>query len=327
MAEIEKNYRNGFKGGVELAYQQLQSQFRSLVDVTNQDGEFDFYDRIGIADDMVEDNTTASTNVDMGISHDRRRIATRPFKWGKYIDEKLIAPVATDPSNAYTQAAKGAANRRIDDLIITGLTGTAYIGKSGETSVSFVGTTSGKITVGAISNQAGNIVAGTYAALTSGNYEGIDVAKDFTGAAAADAGLTLAKLKALKETMLGTMAVDQKDFPLINMFIGRRQWSNLLGITEIVNSDYAMKQRLESLSVTEWGGFRFVLSERLTVASGVRSCLAFIPRSFKLAFRKDVTADMWRDSHRDNTPYLSVKMDLGGTRMYGESTARVQCVE
>lgn len=322
--EIEKAYVNAFKGGVEQAYQQLQSKFRSVVETGTQTSEFDFEDRIGIADDVQEVTTRYGSNPANEVPHDRRRTSLRDFDWGKYVDEKDLLRVATDPSHAYNQAGMAAHNRNVDRTIITGLTAPVYTGKEGETQVTFVGTTASKVTVGAVSNQGGAIVADSRYAVTAGSVEGIDVNVGF---GAGNSGLTLAKLKVVKETMLGTMFAEQDGMPIINAFIGRRQWNDLLGITEIVNQDYATRNRLERLEVTEWGGFRFIISELLPVASSTRSCMFFMPRAGKLKLSQEITASMWRVTEKKNIPYMYIKAGYGFTRMWGESLAKVGCYE
>lgn len=328
--QIETHYINAFKSGIETAFQQTESLFRSFVETGNQSAEFDFEDRVGIADDVTEVTTRYGVNPIMDVPHDRRRTHIRDFEWGKPIDPKDLIRVATDPTNVYTQSGLSAHRRKMDDRIIAGLTATAYTGKEGENAVNFVGTTSGKVTVGAVSNQAGHIAADSRYAITAGLNEGIDIAKNYTGGAAADAGLTIAKLKAVKTTMMATMAItDQRQFPTINAFLGRKQWEDLLSIEEIVNGDYNVtKGRLERLEVTEWGGFRFMLSERLpAIEAGVRSCLFFMPKAGKLKIGTDITADMWRLPDRKNIPYVYIKACYDFTRFWGECTARVRCVE
>jgi hypothetical protein len=329
--QIETHYVNSFKSGIETAFQQTESLFRSFVETGNQTSEYDFEDRVGIADDVNEVATRFGVNPIMDVPHDRRRTHIKDFEWGKPIDPKDLVRVATDPTSAYNMAGMAAHKRKMDDRIIAGLTATAYTGKEGDTAIAFVGTNSGVVTVGAVSNPAGNIVAASNRyTVTAGNYEGIDVAKNYTGTTPADGGLTLAKLKAVKSTMMGTLAItDQRQFPVINAFLGRRQWEDLLGIAEITNGDYNVtKGRLERLEVTEWGGFRFMLSERLPlIDTNARGCLFFMPKAGKLKISTDITADMWKLPERKNIPYIYIKACYDFTRFWGECTARVRCVE
>lgn len=322
--QIEKHYRVAFKQGIDSAVQQMDTKLRPFVDMVRQEAEFDYYDRVGMADDLNEVTTRYGTNPHSEIPHDRRQVALRDFDQGKMIDEKDLARVANDPTNAYTQALLGAAHRKVDDIIIAGFTADAKIGKTGSSSVSFVSTTSGKISVGAVSDVQSRITAGTYWARTA-SVEGIDIAKDYTGAAAADKGLTIAKLRGIRQAMMKIDALGQDE--VLNMFCATQQFEDLLGEDKIINGDYSLRRRLENGEVTEWGGFRFIHVERLPLASGVRSCFAFKSKAVKLAVGTDVTADMWRLPDRKNIPYLYIKLGMGATRMWGEYIARVNCVE
>lgn len=322
--QIEKAYINSFKAGFEQAFQQTVSKLRSYVETERQSAEFDYYDRVGIADDMVQVTTRYGDNPMSEISHDRRRIGLADFEQGKAIDEKDLIKVATDPTSSYMQALVASANRKVDDLIIAGLTATAYTGKAGATSVAFATTTTDKITVGALSDVQTRIVAGTYQAREAAT-EGIDVNVSYTGAAGASGGLTLAKLKAVRKTMLRLEAIQQDE--LLNCFISAKQFEDLLGITEVINSDYAVRKSLAEGSVTTYMGFRFIHSERLPLASGERKVFVFKPKAYKLAVGVDVTADMWRLPEKKNIPYIYTKLGMGGSRMWGECLARIGCAE
>lgn len=273
---------------------------------------------------MVQVTTRYGDNPMSEISHDRRRIGLADYDQGKAIDEKDLIRVATDPTSAYMQALVASANRKVDDLIITGLTAPVYTGKAGATTVNFVTTASGKISVGAVSDVQTRIVAGTYVAREAAT-EGIDIAKNYTGTTPADAGLTLVKLKAVRTTMLKLDAIDQDE--TLNCFISAAQFEQLLGINEIINSDYAVRKSLAEGNVTTFMGFRFIHVERLPLVSGVRSCFVLKNRALKLAIGKDVQADMWRLPEKKNIPYIYTKLAMGTARMWGENLARVLVTE
>lgn len=323
---IEKHYINAYRSGLESAFQQSTSILSPYVEWEAQEGEFDSYDRVGIADDMKETKTRYGTNPVSEIEHERRWVFTRDFEQGKMIEPKDIEKVANDPTHAYTQAFLASAARKKDDLILQTIEAPASTGKKfGDGQVTMVGTTSGKITVGAVSNATNNIVTDTRYTVTAGSVEGIDIAQNYTGGTAADTGLTLAKMKAIRETMIGTFGITQDT--VLNMFVGRRQLNDLLGIDEVINSDYAVRKALAEGSVTTFMGFRFINSERLPVAGGVRSCYVLVPKSVKMALRKGITANMWNLPDRKNIPYMYFAMGIGGVRMWGENLARVRCVE
>jgi hypothetical protein len=323
--QIEKAYINQFKAGFEQAFQQTMSKLRPFVEVVRQASEFDFYDRVGLADPMQEVTTRYGTNPANEVPHERRRVALRDWDWGKYIDEKDLIRVATDPTSSYMQAAVASANRRVDDIIIPGWTDPAYIGKGGETAVNFVATNSGKITVGAVSNTESRIAtAGDYV-LTAGNNEGIDVAQNYTATTPANTGITLAKLKAVRTTMQRIEGIDQDT--ILNCFITAYQANELLGIDEIINSDYAVRKALAEGSVTTFMGYRFIQTERLKKVSTNREVMVTLPRALKLSIGQDIHANMWRVTERKNIPYIYIKLSMGTVRMWGEICARVNCLE
>tara|TARA_R110000787_G_scaffold4561_5_gene17259 strand:- start:679 stop:1662 length:984 start_codon:yes stop_codon:yes gene_type:complete len=323
-AAIETSYKNMFKEGFEQAFQQSNSRLRPYVEVESQASEFDYYDRVGLADDMSEDTQRYGDNPVNEIPHDRRRIGLRDFELGKPIDEKDLIRVVSDPTNAYTTAMVASAHRKVDDLIITGLTDIAYTGKAGGTSVLFASDTANKITVGSISNEANNVTTAGKVVVEAGT-EGIYISSDYTGGAAVETGLTIEKMKAVRATMLRLEAITQDT--VINAFVTSSQISDLLGEDKLINLDYAAKARLEEGKVTEWGGFRFIHSERLPKTGDVRSCFFTLPRAYKLSIGKDITADIWRLSGQKNIPYIYIKLAMGGSRMWGEVLAVVDCNE
>lgn len=322
--QIEKSYINSFKAGFAQAFQQTTSKLRPYVEIERQASEFDYYDRVGLADDMATVTTRYGDNPMSEISHDRRRIGLADYDQGKAIDEKDLLRVASDPTNVYTQALAAAANRKVDNLIIAGLTATAYTGKAGATTVAFATSTADKVTVGAVSDVQTRIVAATYLAREAAT-EGIDVNYTYTGTTGASSGLTLAKLKAVRTTMLKLDAIDQDE--VLNCFISAKQFEDLLGIAEVINSDYSVRKNLSEGNVTTFMGFRFIHCQLLTLASGVRSCFVFKPKSLKLSIGQDIVADIWRLPAKKNIPYLYTKLGMGTSRMWGETTARIGCAE
>jgi len=322
--QIEKAYINQFKAGFEQAFQQSTSILRPYVEVVRQASEFDYYDRIGLADDLNLVSTRYGDNPMSEIPHDRRRIGLADYDQGKAIDEKDLVRVATDPTSAYMQALVASANRKVDDVIINTLTATAYTGKAGATTVAFATNNADDVTVGSVSNAASGYVASTYHNLETGT-EGIDVDYRYTGTTGASSGLTLKKLKAVRTTMMKLYGITQDE--VLPCFISAKQFEDLLGIDEVINSDYAVRKSLSEGAVTTFMGFRFIHCERLPLNSTIRSCFVFKPRAVKIAISQDITADMWRLPAKKNIPYIYVKLGIGGTRMWGENLARIGCAE
>lgn len=329
---IETSFVNQFREGFEQAYQQSVSIFDPFVEREGQDSEQQFFDRIGEAEEMREDTTRYGDNPTSEITHDRRSLTLRHFDLGKHIDEKDLIKVVSDPMNPYTTALLASGNRRRDDLIIDRYFGPAYIGKEGKDPVDFcVAATDGgssKITVGEYSNGSSNPLvasAGRYT-LAQGNKEGISVGVEYVDSGTpAASGVTLAKFKAVRTTMLRLEAIQQDT--ILNAFLTAHQFEELLGIEEVINADYSVRKSLAEGLPTVFMGFRFLHSERLPSYGNERRIPVFLPRAFKLTVARDLKGDIWRDPSKKKIPYIYFRQSIGGSRMWGEIAAEIRCAE
>jgi hypothetical protein len=325
--QIETSYVNAFKAGFEQAFQQTESKLQPYFEQETQNEEYQYFDRIGVAEAMQDATTRFGDNPNSNIEHDRRRIGLLDYELGKYIDEKDLKRVLTDPMNAYTQALLASGKRKIDDIIIDSFFGTSHAGKAGGTSLTFpVADTvedQAGITVG--SKSAGDITTGGAYTLGAANTEGFSVGADY---GAQDSGLTLSKLKAARATMLRLQSIDQDD--VVNCFITHRQVMDLLGIKEVINSDYATRAALAEGKVTTFMGFRFIQCERLPLSGtdgDERRVIVATPKALKLSLGTALKGDVWRVPAKKNIPYIYFKMCAGASRMWGEVAGEIRCNE
>jgi len=315
-----------FKSGFEQSFQQKQSKFRGYVDVVSQNSEFDFYDRIGLADDMNEVTARYGDTPSNDVPHERRRIGLADYDWGKGVDDKDLIRVAQDPTNAYTQAAVYSANRRIDQTIINSVIADTYIGKSGGTTVSFVPALTDKINVGAISNENGNITTSGDFNVVSGNSEGINIHADFQpGGGGSNSNITLDKLMAVRETMLRLESIEEGE--TLHYFLAPNQQTALLNLTEVKDHDFNSVRTLVNGSVKSFLGFEFHYTNMLPVSGTVRDNYVLGSKAMKLAISKDIDVDIFRRPDKKMIPWILIKLGLGCTRMWGEQTARVEVDE
>ena len=339
-SSIETHFVNQFRDGISQAFQQTESVFEKYHERDTQKSEFQFWDRIGEADDMSEDTTRYGDNPMSEIEFDRRRIHINDFDLGKAIDEKDLKRVAEDPQNAYTQALVASTMRKKDDYFLDRVFDDAYTGKGGTTTIGFVkgaGSEDGhNIVVGSQSNGSSNKVTATdtagansIAAIGAAATEGISVGSKFAGYGKSvlsdPSGLTLAKLKSLRTTMLQLEAMSQDT--VLYCFITAKQFEDLLGIPEVINSDYAVKKSLAEGQVTSFMGYRFIHSERLPLAGSERRCLVTLPKAYKQVLGMETGGDMWRLTGKKKIPYIYFKLCIGGSRMWGENTAEIRCEE
>tara|TARA_R110001632_G_scaffold107819_1_gene217534 strand:- start:1092 stop:2132 length:1041 start_codon:yes stop_codon:yes gene_type:complete len=326
---INTAYVESFKAGFEQAFQQTTSKLQPYFEQESQNEEFQYFDRIGAAEAMAEDATRYGDNPNSDIVHDRRRIGLRDYELGKYIDEKDLKRVLTDPMNAYTQALLSSGKRKIDDIIIDKFFGPAFTGKSGATQIDFVKSAAeinnDLISVGAVS--AGGITTNGKYAVIAGDKEGFSIGEEYVSkGASVSSGLTLDKLRAARHTMLRLEAITQDD--TINCFLSAKQLDDLLRIDEVINSDYSVRKNLAEGNVTTFMGFRFIQTERLVAdADGNRRVIISTPRSLKMSTGTSLKGDVWRVPAKKNIPYLYFKLCAEASRMWGEVSGEIRCAE
>ena len=327
---IETSYIQLYNDGFQQQFQQMDTRFAKYFDVVSQDSEFQYYERMGVGDELISDNVRYADNPVSEISVDRRQIGLDDYHQGKYVEMKDLIRLASDPTNAYVTALTAAAHRKMDKIVLDAIFGTAKTGKSGGTSVAFVGTNSDQITVGALSAGVSRPIttAGNYT-LQAGDAEGIDIAVDFVaGGAASNSGITLDKLKAARFTMERLEAVDADE--TLDCWITSSQAEQLLGIDEVINSDFATRKALAEGQATTFMNFRFLRSELLKgagTAGDPRQVIVAKQDALKVAYGKDLGIEMWRDGSKRNQPYMYLSLSMGATRMSGEVTCKINCLD
>jgi len=327
---INNAYVQAYKEGFEQAFQQTESKLQPFFEQESQNEEFQYFDRIGVAEDMTEDATRYADNPNSEITHDRRRIGLKDYELGKYVDEKDLKRVLTDPMNSYTQALLASGKRKIDDIIISKFFGEAYSGKSGATTKEFAlgtGNINDDLVYVGAGSSSGITTAGKFSVVAGANKEGFSIGSNYvdSGTSAAS-GLTLAKLRAARTTMLRLQAIDQDE--VVNCFVSAKQIDDLLGITEVVNSDYAVRKSLVDGNVTSFLGFRFIQTERLPQDdAGARRVIVATPKALKLSIGTALKGDVWRVPAKKNIPYVYFKMCAEASRMWGEVSGEIRCAE
>ena len=333
---IEAAYYDSFRAGFEQAFQQTESKLQPYFETESQNSEFQFFDRIGEAAEMTEDTGRYEVNPQSEIENNRRRLGLKDYELGKYVDEKDLKRVLTDPMNAYTQAMLASGKRKVDDIIIDNYFGTAYTGKSGSSAVTYVSasTAEGQKEISVGGNNLGSsnpVTASDIYSVGSATTEGVSVGSAYDGTAAGTTakGLTLAKLKGLRATMQRLEAIDQDT--VLNAFVTHKQLEDLLGIDEVINSDYAVRKSLAEGNVTTFMGYRFILTERLPLSTGSegdeRRVIVSLPKALKMSVGTALKGDIWRDTSKKNIPYLYFKLCADASRMWGEVAGEIRCTE
>jgi hypothetical protein len=129
--------------------------------------------------------------------------------------------------------------------------------------------------------------------------------------------------------MLRLHAIDQDE--IVNCFVSAKQLDDLLGITEVVSSDFAVRKSLAEGSVTTFMGFRFIHTERLPLSTGgdgdERRCIISTSKALKLSIGTALKGDVWRVPAKKNIPYVYFKLCAEASRMWGEVSGEIRCNE
>ncbi len=222
--------------------------------------------------------------------HSRRRVSLTTYEWADLVDDADKVRMLIDPTSTYARAAAAAMNRSIDDVIITAFNASASTGVAG----------------------------GSSTPLPSGQKTATSDQSD---------GLTIAKLRSAKYIL------DNNDIdPSLKRFLvcGPKQIQDLLAVTEVTSSDYAVVKALATGTINSFLGFEFIMSTRLnkdTTYTTDRLVFAFTEDAIKLALGKDVSAKISERADKSYSTQVYYSMDLGATRMEEEKVVQIPCNE
>ena len=222
--------------------------------------------------------------------HSRRKLSLSTYEWGDLVDDADKVRMLIDPTSTYAKAAAAAMNRSIDDVIITAFNASASTGVAG----------------------------GSSTPLPSSQKTATSDQSD---------GLTIAKLRSAKY-ILDNNDVD----PSLKRYLvcGPKQIQDLLAVTEVTSSDYAVVKALATGTVDSFLGFNFIQSTRLNKDSTYatdRLVFAFTEDAVKLGIGKDISAKISERADKSYSTQVYYAMDLGATRMEEEKVVQIPCNE
>lgn len=146
MGAITTAFKKQYADSLYLLVQQEGSRLMGAVrNETDLQGEAKFYDQYGEDEASVKN----SRHEDISYAADdysRRMVTPVRVYWSKLVDTEDKISMVLDPKSALMEAGKYAIGRKIDDMIIAALRGTAYTGTTGGTSTSLG--SGQKVTVG-----------------------------------------------------------------------------------------------------------------------------------------------------------------------------------
>jgi hypothetical protein len=271
------------------------SKLKDRVTVTTVSGKERSFNQVG-AQEMIDKvgRASATVNQDLGLS--QRWLRMRPKEISNLLDEKdkdYLGHIAL-PQSEIMQAQVSAYMRKVDDVIIDAIGGTSYSGELGTTA---------------------NTLSGAQL-----------VAVDFKGAGVtpANVGLNLAKIIAAK-SVLGKNEVDD-DEEFIFLYTQQQLDDLLNNVTQVNSSDYNSVKALVDGTLNRFMGFTWIKTQRLPLATDIRTCYAYVKSAVKFA-------ENARQTHVDILPTQSHAIqirsvaDMGAVRMEEKKVVAIACDE
>jgi len=283
--QITTAFVQQYSNNVQMLSQQKGSLLRNTVDSETIVGKNAFFEQVGQA--VAQKRTTRHADTpQIDTPHSRRRVSMVDYEYADLIDKQDQVRTLIDPTSSYAQAAAFALGRSMDDEIIASVSGNAFSGETGSTTVPLP--SAQKITE-----------------------SGTD-------------GLTLTKLRSAKEKF-DSASVD----PSIQRYIivGPKQISDLLNTTQVTSSDFNTVKALVNGEINQFLGFTFVTSNRLSLASSKRLCLAYAGDGIKLALGQDIMTRIDERSDKGYATQVYVCMTMGATRMEEEKVVTIEAHE
>ncbi len=271
-----------YRNNVELLVQQRGSKLRDFVNTDNSVvGKTKFTEQIGATEAQLKVSRHSDSPL-VNTPHARRAYSLSDYEWGDLIDKNDKVRMLIDPTSTYAQAAAFAMGRAMDDVIISAATGSALTGVDGTTSTPF----------------------------DSNNEVGVQYSD--TAAGAANYALTIEKLrKAMTRFHENNVAEDEEKVLVVSPIA----MQSLLQSKEVSSSDFNTVRALVNGEIDTFMGFRFVMSNRLAVASNIRTCFAFVRSGLELGIGQDVMARIEERPDKSFSTYVYYCMTIGATRL------------
>jgi hypothetical protein len=296
LTQLPEHYQTDFADNWEHLVQQKESRLENKVRRATVKGKERTFSQLGKSKMRLittRNGKTVASDTPMA----KRWLRPKGYDEVTYIDQfdSIALGELPAPESEHVVSHAMAAKRTMDEVIIAGLEGTAYIGEDGTTAVD----------LGA----------------------GQQVAVGYNGTASpANIGLTLAKLTKAKY-ILDKNEVDAEGRYFV---LSAKQLSDLLAnVVEIKSSDYNNVKALVDGVVTRFMGFEFVMTELLTldVSADVRTCIAYQKDGIALGIGMDKTVKIDIRADLNHTIQIRTVLMIGATRLEEERVVLVYADE
>jgi hypothetical protein len=281
-----------YKANVELLLQQTDSRLAGAVTVGSYVGKAaSTVEQFGSATAVQRTSRHADTPL-LDLSQDKRWVFPTDYEWASLIDKQDQLRAIVELTSPYAMAGAAAMNRVKDDIILAAIFGTNYTGENGTTSESF-----------------GTVGSGTYdvGVNTGGTASALNVAKLQSGIQK----LMLANKGELSESVYGAISSYEHDALLKEM--------------QVVNKDYGNSAVLVDGKVKRFMGVDFIITERLTIASGNRLIPLWLKSGMHLGMWDEVRAEIGPRADKGYATQVYLAMTLGATRTQLGKQIRISC--
>lgn len=272
--------------------QQKGSYLRDTVSLSYgfDQGQYKWTEQIDSIDFNTTTNRLGATNWEE-IDAYSRRITKTAYEKNIILDRNESLDRIVDPTSAISIGLVNGAGRKMDDIIIAAAVASAYQGKQ---------TTAEK----------------TLASYNSGAHVITESGTD---------GLTYSKIVALRKLFMQSN-VDPSE--MLTIVVGPEQWEDAMSIIQITSNDYNAQRVLSQGAMGTFLGFNWVISNRLSLASNKRTCLAYAKTGIELAIATefDFRVDESLPEHKHNKG-LSAYFYMGATRLEEAKVISFECYE
>tara|TARA_R110000868_G_scaffold267433_1_gene526733 strand:+ start:5982 stop:6872 length:891 start_codon:yes stop_codon:yes gene_type:complete len=226
------------------------------------------------------------------IPFDGRWCGYKIIHHATYRDEIDLFQTNLDPTSGIVRGQVNAINRKCDKDWLTAFFGTAQTGETGSTSTTF---------------DSGNVVAVT------------------VGGGGSATGLNVEKLRAGK-LALGENSVDIDSEPVF-MGISSKQHDNLLGLTQVVSTDFNNRPVLVEGMVRQFLGINFIVSEIFALdGTSYERCPMWVASGMGAAQWQAMKGDIRRDPRKKGEVYIiEAQKAIGYTRLEEAKCIEVKC--
>lgn len=178
---------------------------------------------------------------------------------------------------------------------------------------------------GALARAQDNVIAAAFFATAYGGKEGTTTYTLPSGNIIANggAGLTVAKLLSAKQIL------DKGEVPAGDRTcsVTSKQLQDLLAITQITSADYNSVRALVEGQIDTFLGFKFVLSERMPVASSIRKCAAYHRTGMVLGTWIDLKTSIDELPGKHFSWQIYAGQSYGATRLEEAKVVEIDCLE